>query len=311
MESIGSCVECEIIEVDDRYVLSCEDYSLEGLDVSLHSKHTVLITQTGCVYDCAFCGYKDKYKEHRLFDLSEIKKTLAKINGTNMRGLNHIRFADETFNVDNSRVIELCNFIQSQDFNFRWSCFLRADNISTDLINALSRAKYDFVSIGVESGSVFMQTIMNKNINLDKLRKAILELMSSGIIVNISLMVGFLGETELMIEATMNYVSLCKADLARVNMWIPAQNEKNRSLFESYGFRYIDNTWSHDSLSEVDAANYAKKIYLMNSDTVFIPPFSSIFDQWPVLASYELTKEEIIKIFTDYYNESKKVAKSK
>lgn len=68
---------------------------------------------------------------------------------------------------------------------------------------------------------------------------------------------------------------------------------------------YDDKTWEHNSLSEKQAVEYAKKIYLTNSKTIFLPPFSSIFDQWPVLASYGLSSDEIVKIFKDYYELSK------
>ncbi|MDR1001976.1 MAG: radical SAM protein [Oscillospiraceae bacterium] len=311
VDNIHICYGCEIIEIEDKYILSCDDFSLKDIDESLHSKHTVLITQTGCVYDCAFCGYKDKYKSHSFFDLSEIKKTLVTMSKTNKQGLNHLRFADETFNVDNERVINLCEFIKTQNFDFHWSCFLRADNISLELIKALSASKCDFVSIGVESGSTFMQGIMNKNIDLNKLKQSISELQNAGIIVNISLMVGFLGETDLTIKETMNYIASCKSDLARVNVWTPARNEKNQSLFNEYDFQNENDTWFHKSLSESQAINFAKEIYMMDESTIFIPPFSSIFDQWPVLSSYGLSKEEILRVFRNYYIESKTVEKSK
>ena len=219
--------------------------------------------------------------------------------------MSHIRFADETFNIDNSRVIDLCKFIREQGFAFRWSCFLRANNITDELIRSLSNSSCDFVSIGVESGSEFLQRLMNKNIDLTQLRHTIYKLRNAGIVVNISLLVGFFGETESTIQQTMDFITACKPDLARVNLWYPAQSKKNKALFDEYGFHKIGRTWYHKTTSEQDAVFYAKKIYLMDSDTAFIPPFSSIFDQWPVLSSYGMSQKEILEIFRKYYTISK------
>lgn len=298
-------VSDKVIMCDDQYDFNYKDYSLEHIDVSLHSKHTALITQTGCVYDCAFCSYKEKNKNHYFFDIEEIKRALLELDRTNSKGLSHVRFADETFNIDNTRVIDFCNFIKLQKFKFHWSCFLRANNITEELIKALAGAGCDFVSIGAETGSEFLQRIMNKNINLERLKKSIKMLRDEGIIVNISLLVGFLGENESTIQETMQFIIESKLDLARINLWYPARSDKNKELYEEYGFQRFEKTWRHKTLSEYDAVILAKKIYLMDSDTAFLPPFSSIFDQWPVLASYGLSKREILKIIKEYYRVSK------
>ena len=305
VEGVENQSSNKLIICEDEYVLSYKDFSLEHIDVSLHSKHTALITQAGCIYDCAFCSYKEKYKDHAVFDLNEIKKTLMELDKTNKQGLRHIRFADETFNVDINRVIELCDFIAARGFSFRWSCFLRANNITPELIRALAHSNCDFVSIGVESGNAHIQRIMNKNVELKGLKQSIAELRSAGIVVNVSLLVGFFGECDATIQDTMDYVSSCGADLARVNLWYPARSEKNHALFEQYHFRTENGLWRHDSTTEQRAAEYARQIYLMDSTTVFIPPFSSVFDQWPVLSSYGLEQNEILSVFKSYYLKTK------
>jgi len=298
-------IENKVIEIEDDYDLRYMDYSLEHIGNTLHSKHTALITQTGCVYDCMFCCYKEKYKKHTLMDINEVKKALIELNKTNIHGLSHIRFADESFNIDNSRVIDLCNFIREQKFPFRWSCFLRANNITDDLIGALSSSGCDFVSIGVESGSELLQRLMNKNIDLPKLKHEITKLRDAGIVVNISLLIGFFGETETTIQQTKDFIIESQVDLAKINLWSPAQNEKNRALFDEYAFHRVGRTWRHQTASEQDAVRYVRSLYFMDSDTAFIPPWCSIFDQWPVLSSYDLSQREILEVFRKYYRVSK------
>ena len=64
VKNIMMPIKNKIIESEDVYDFNYKDYSLEHIDSSLHSKHTVLLTQMGCVYDCAFCSYKEKNQKH-------------------------------------------------------------------------------------------------------------------------------------------------------------------------------------------------------------------------------------------------------
>ena len=306
VEHIYDRIPDKIIIGENDYDFMHTDYSMKKIDVSLHSQHTVLLTQNGCIYNCAFCSYKDRNGEHTFFDLDEVKQALLEIVRTNKKGIRHIRFADETFNLNNHRIIELCNFITEQKFEFTWSCFLRANNITKELIDALAKSKCDFVSIGIESGSRKMQKIMNKNIDLDQLKNSISLIKEAGIVVNVSLLVGFLGEDDRTIQDTIDYIRDCKPTLARINLWYPARGENNKELFQEYGFIVDKDTWRHDTMSEQEAVIAAKKLYLMDSDTIVIPPFSSIFDQWPVLSSKGLKADRIVNILRSYYTNAKK-----
>ena len=102
----------------------------------------------------------------------------------------------------------------------------------------------------------------------------------------------------------MNFIADSKTDLARINLWYPARTHKK--IYEDYDFKEFGKTWRHRTMSEQEAILYVRKIYLMESDTVFLPPFSSIFDQWPVLAAYGLSQKEIYEVFQKYYFTSKK-----
>jgi tRNA A37 methylthiotransferase MiaB len=303
-----SDIDNKDIVCDDEYEISYKDFSLNYLDRQFHSKHTAFLTQKGCVFNCAFCSYKEKYKKHSFFDLEEIKKTLIELTTSNRNTLKHLRIVDETFNISVDRAIHICNFFKTQNFEFHWSCFLRADNITQELARALHDSKCDLVSIGVESGSPLMQKIMNKNVDLSKLKRSINMLKNEGIKVNISLLVGFFGEDENTINDTILYIKDCKPDFARINLWYPSRNINNEALFEQYRFTNYNNTWKHQTLSEEQAVEYAKKIYLVDSETIFLPPFSSIFDQWPVLASFDLSANEIVDVFREYYYISKNSA---
>ena len=291
--------------------MNANDFSLKDINVKLHSTHTTFLTQQGCIYNCTLCSYKEKIKEHTYFPLNTVKKALKQTYYTRKKKLKHLRIVDETFNLNLNKAYNFCNFLISQKFNFNWSCFLRGDNITEKLAKSLKLSNCTLVSIGVESGNARLQKSMNKNLNLNKTQNGIFILKKYGITVNISLILGFCGETDRTILDTINFIKTSKPDLARINIWYPSVNEKNAGFLERNGLVFKNGIWNHNTMTEKEAVKYAREIYLMNSSTVFIPPFSSIFDQWPVLASYGLPQKKILQIFKSYYMKTKQIQSHK
>lgn len=290
---------------DEIYEMKQDDFSLSKLPLQFHSKHSTLLTQTGCCYNCAFCSYKERSEDHRFFELSTVMNALKNMCETNRNGLLHLRIVDEAFNTNTQRAIQFCNYIIEQGIQVKWSCFLRIDKVTLELANALKRAGCDFVSIGIESGSQKMQKIMNKNLDLQKAKDNIRILQSLGIVVNTSLLVGFFGEDFQTVQETIDYINDVKPDLARINVWSPSKKQPNK-LYAEYNFAFDDmlNTWTHDTTNESEAIKFSVQIYKSSSETAILPPFTSIFDQWPVLVSYGLTSEQIVRLFRNYYRET-------
>jgi hypothetical protein len=297
-------IKDNVLFCEEEYQPDINDYSLLNIETKLHPHHSTFATQSGCLFNCAFCTYKEKHEKHTYYNSDIVKKSLLSLY-TSGNKLKHLRIVDETFNTSIIKAIDFCNFVSSQRFGFTWSCFLRANNINLPLVKALSKSKCNLVSIGVESGSSFMQKIMNKNIDLVKLSHNIKMLQAYGIKVNISLLVGFFNESKETINETIKYIKTSTPDFARINIWYPSIVKSNESLFITNKFKTFDNSWEHASMSEKQAIDAAKRIYLSDSSTIFIPPFTSIFDQWPVLASYSLTSDEIYGVFKEYYELSK------
>lgn len=160
------------------------------------------------------------------------------------------------------------------------------------------------VSIGLESGSLRMQRITGKNLDLASVRRAIRLLREAGIQVVVSLIVGFYGDNRRSIRDTVGFMQDTTPDLARINIWSPAPDEETRPLARKYGFRQSASGWVHRTMSEVEACEVASELYSTDVGSAFLPPFTSVFDQWPELASRGLSSLECKRHFYRYYNMS-------
>ena len=88
-----------------------------------------VITTRGCPRNCKFCKDpgKNRYKEYPL-DLvkSQIKFLVEE------KKLKWISFVDDTFTYNRKRVIELCEWIISENLKFKWTCCTRADALDEE-----------------------------------------------------------------------------------------------------------------------------------------------------------------------------------
>ena len=220
--------KCEVI-VDNRpgKFAQPEDYRVDWLPKEMQSSHNSLLASYGCAHSCAFCIYKFLNKTVKYMPVDVVKRTIDNMTDNRENPLLYLRFADECFNEPESRAIEVCNYLHDNYPNIKFTCFIRGDHISEDLVNALKRGGCTMVSIGVESGDQRMQKIMNKNLDLEKFKNGVKLLKDNGIATVFSMLVGFFGENEESIENTKNFLKEIKPDLVRSNIWTLAPGAEN------------------------------------------------------------------------------------
>jgi radical SAM superfamily enzyme YgiQ (UPF0313 family) len=178
---------------------------------------------------------------------------------------------------------------------------LRGDTVTPKLAEALHKAGCTMASIGLESGSPRMQSIMQKNLDLHSVQRSIRLLQDKGISVVVSLLVGFYTEDIHSIEGTKEFIQMARPDLIRINIWEPTPIEGSSPLAQKYDFEQTALGWNHNTMSENEACAAASELYSSDIGVPFLPPFSSVFDQWPELVAKGLNSQQCIQIFTEYY----------
>ena len=170
---------------------------------------TSVITSRGCPYSCNFCckGHS-MFTTYRYRNARNVKEELKLL--IHYYGVEHIRFVDDEFTLNNRRTKDLCTEIKG--LGLTWVCITRADSLSKTLLKAMKEAGCVEVHIGVESGSNRILNLMNKRVTVETLLKTIRMIKKVGVRVKTYLMYGYPGETEEDRSLTLSFLRKAKPD---------------------------------------------------------------------------------------------------
>jgi len=218
-EQIGKISKCDYIKnldsipFPDRKKIDIRRY---GYDVA-GGKATTIITSRGCPYACAFCS-KDVWGgpvRFRSVDnvVEEIKVVMDDF------GFDRLLILDDIINLSNSRLTELCKKIEP--FGLKWRCYIRANNVTKELLQTMKQAGCVEVGIGVESGSQKILDNVNKKTTVEMNTKVVQMCKEAGIICNVFLMIGLPGETRETVEETRKWFEKVRPQKFGYNIFAP------------------------------------------------------------------------------------------
>ena len=102
--------------------------------------------------------------------------------------------------------------MKARKFGLPWDCRTRVDRVSKELLTKLRSTNCQLIHFGVESGSQQMLNIMRKGTTVEQNARAIKWAKESGILVAISLVIGYPGETPEMLQQTIDFIHKTKPD---------------------------------------------------------------------------------------------------
>jgi anaerobic magnesium-protoporphyrin IX monomethyl ester cyclase len=203
--------------IADLDTLPVPDYSLIDLDrfsnqfLSFTSKiskpHGNIMTTRGCPYRCAYC-HQILGKRFRARSPESVLAEIRTIHDA--YGITDFQIIDDIFNLDLSRAKRLCDLIARSRMGLTLSFpnAIRGDRADPELIDKMAAAGTKFTSYAVETASPRLQELIRKNLDLDKVFKAIEYTTKVGIVTRGFFMIGFPTETE---EEVLQTIEFAKA----------------------------------------------------------------------------------------------------
>lgn len=198
--------------IDNLDQIPFPDWDL--LDIDLYSniiqtnailagkRYMPVFTSRGCPFHCMYC--------HNMFGktirmrspeniVNEISILVKKYH------VEEIQIYDDIFNVNRDRVLLICDLIIRQNLHIKVSFpnGLRGDMLDDDLIHTLKRAGVYMITFAIETASPRIQRLIRKNLDIDKVIKAISCAHNAGLITRGFFMIGFPTETEDDIKKTL------------------------------------------------------------------------------------------------------------
>jgi radical SAM superfamily enzyme YgiQ (UPF0313 family) len=149
----------------------------------------------GCPYRCNFCH--NRYRSVRCIKPLTFRKEVSALEA---RGVEALYLFDDNF-LSLPYLHEYLAVCKESDFSIL--CLGRADSLSkANLAKTLKASNIDAMHVGVESGAEIILEKMGKQISPRTIRLGLNKAIDAGIAVQISLMVGFPGETWKTLEET-------------------------------------------------------------------------------------------------------------
>jgi radical SAM superfamily enzyme YgiQ (UPF0313 family) len=109
---------------------------------------TTMITSRGCPYRCTFCNTP----RHRYRVMSPAR-VCEELQACVDLGIREIYFVDDTFNITNRRVHELCDAIISHGIEVSWTVRFRVKGVDRPLLEKMKAAGCARIQLGVEQGT--------------------------------------------------------------------------------------------------------------------------------------------------------------
>src|SRR4030043_585424 len=235
---------------------------------------TTMITSRGCPFQCKFC---DRPNLGKIFRARSAKNVVDEIEECVQMGINEFFVYDDTFTVNQQRVIDICDEIIKRKLKIGWDIRARVDTINKKILKKLKQANCERIHYGVEAGSLKVLKALNKGITLRQVRNAFRWTKEIGIDTLAYFMIGNPQEGKKEIEASLELMKQLKPDFVHLTILTPFPATK--IYFEALEKRIIKkDVWQE----------FAQK-----PSPDFIPPV------W----GENFSREELFKIVSQAYKE--------
>lgn len=227
----------ELIEnIDDipfpaRHLLPLELYSPSPINATgfKGKKYARVITTRGCPSRCVFCSSAHFWKIVRIRSaenvVSEIKSLIKNY------GVRHIDFLDDTLTLSKERLIKICNLFLKDKIKINWSCYSRVNTMDKKIVALMKKTGCKTIQFGVESGNQKILDKINKDINLEAVRKATRIVRKANIKLMCDFMIGLPGDTKKTVNETINFAIKLKPNIAAFCITTPFPGT---TLYEEY-----------------------------------------------------------------------------
>lgn len=125
-------------------------------------------TSRGCPYKCSFCcvptvhqGIWRRMSAEKIVELLKHLKENYQIDG--------FQVDDDEFDIDRPRVLKLCDLLQLNSINLKWSHFSRINIVKEEVLKREIECGLKLIEFGVESGSPRILESLNKNQTVEQI----------------------------------------------------------------------------------------------------------------------------------------------
>ena len=284
-----------------------------------------IITMRGCPYRCSFCFhpamrriYDGKGKYVRRRSVANVIEELKLLKGKYKR----VDFQDDTFIVNFNSFVKPFLEAYSKEIALPFTCCVRADIMTEEVVVALKNAHCHSVKMGIETADDNLNnTVLKRDLNLKQVEDAINLCKKHGVKVETFNLIGIPGETIEQALKTMQFNSDMGVDFARCALVQPYPKTDLEEYCKEHDFLEInfdinsfENSYFVDSPMKLNNKNQfinLERLFGVGVRFKFLIPIiklliklppNALFD-WIFRVDYALSIKSIDKVSTkDFIN---------
>lgn len=210
-------IDLDSLPFPDRKLLDQEYQSnIAGIEMS-NKKFTCIISSRGCVHRCRFCNCQKIARN--IWRPRSVDNTLRELRLLVSEGYEQFMFVDDSFTLNQNRVIDLCRKMREEKMGVYWACEGRVDSCSYEMFREMAQAGCKILFFGIESANQRILDYYNKRITPQQSRKAVETARKAGIDIIIgSFIVGGPNETREEVNNTLTFARKLPIDFPQFNV---------------------------------------------------------------------------------------------
>ena len=163
-----------------------------------------LISSRGCIGTCKFCTTPYFFKKWNGRNAKSVVEEIEMLK--NKYNAKKIMFLDDNLLVDKERVNKICDLLKEKNIKCLYGCLCSISCYDYELVKKMYNVGFRWIHFGLESGSEAILKKMNKEMDLDRIRKIVKEVKSIGYRVRTSFILDYPGTTKEDIIKTKNLI---------------------------------------------------------------------------------------------------------
>jgi len=214
-------------------IVRCEEFNrspyveLNGLPIAEYwcpdakrRPMVTLLTARGCPHRCGFCSSPALLgRKLRGPDVPLVIHQLEVL--VEQHGVREVSFVDDVFTLPPRRALALCRAMVDHGLELSWFCNARADQITSELAEAMAAAGCHQVYLGFESGSQEILNRINKGTTVAKLERGAELLQQHGIARSVGFVFGLPGESDQTVDASIELAQRVRPERLQFTRFTP------------------------------------------------------------------------------------------
>lgn len=205
--------DLDTIPFPARHLLPKNEIVMDDRLSNTHLPVAHILCSRGCPYNCNFCANQEHSIRYRTG--ANIRKELEfLIDKYDIKGF---CITDDNFIVNKEKIEDICREITP--LHLQWSSLSRVNTVDEGLLKKIKESGCIEIKYGIESGSPRILKMMNKQITIEQIKKAITITHEIGIRVKAFILHGFPGENLESTKETIQLLDELKNKIDRISLF--------------------------------------------------------------------------------------------